>query len=119
MGKWSVGRWVSGKWSLDRWSVVRGTVVGGFNKTRKNAVVKNDVYIEDKIPDVINSATNTPLSDCSWTQTHNQLVCKRILNHLDKHSASLAKWLSVHLRTNWLWVRVQLQSFKLQISRLL
>ena len=24
--------------------------------------------------------------------------------------ASLAKWLSVHLRTKWLWVRVQLQS---------
>ena len=28
------------------------------------------------------------------------------LNHLD----SLAKWLSVRLRTKWLWVRVQLQS---------
>ena len=32
--------------------------------------------------------------------------------------ASLAKWLSVRLRTKWLWVRVQLQSLKLQISRL-
>ena len=32
---------------------------------------------------------------------------------------SLAKWLSVRLRTKWLWVRVQLQSIKLQISRLL
>ena len=31
----------------------------------------------------------------------------------------LAKWLSVRLRTKWFWVRVQLQSFKLQISRLL
>ena len=94
-------------------------MVGDFNKTSKNAVVKNDVYIEDKIRDVINSATNTPLSDCSWTQTHNQLVCKRILNHLGKHSASLTKWLSFHLGTNWLWVRVQLQSLKLQILRLL
>ena len=30
--------------------------------------------------------------------------------------ASLAKWLCVCLRTKWLWVRVQLQSLKLQIS---
>ena len=37
------------------------------------------------------------------------------LNHL----ASLAKWLSVRLRTKWFWVRVQLQSLHLQISRLL
>ena len=32
------------------------------------------------------------------------------LNYL----ASLAKWLSVRLRTKWLWVRIQLQSLKLQ-----
>ena len=32
---------------------------------------------------------------------------------------SFAKWLSVHLRTKWFWVQVQLQSLKLQISRLL
>ena len=31
----------------------------------------------------------------------------------------LAKWFSVRLRTNWLWFWVQLQPFKLQISRLL
>ena len=30
---------------------------------------------------------------------------------------SLVKWFSVRLRTKWLWVRVQLQSIKLQISR--
>ena len=30
--------------------------------------------------------------------------------------ASLAKWLGVCLQTKWLWVRVQLQSLKLQIS---
>ena len=35
------------------------------------------------------------------------------------HLASLAKWLSVRLRTKWFWVRVQLQSLHLQISRLL
>ena len=33
--------------------------------------------------------------------------------------ASLAKWLSVHLWTKWLWVWAQLQSLKLQILRLL
>ena len=31
---------------------------------------------------------------------------------------NLAKWLSVHLQTKWLRVRILLQSFKLQISRL-
>ena len=39
--------------------------------------------------------------DSNWTRTHNHLVLKR---------ASLAKWLSVRLRTKWFWVRVQLQS---------
>ena len=43
------------------------------------------------------------------------LVLTTQLNHF----ASLAKWLSVHLWTEWLWVRVQLQSLKLQILRLL
>ena len=31
----------------------------------------------------------------------------------------MAKWLSVRLQTKWFWVQVQLQSLKLQISRLL
>ena len=38
---------------------------------------------------------------------------------LNEHSTSLAKWLSVRLRTKWFWVRVQLQSLHLQISGLL
>ena len=42
------------------------------------------------------------LPDCNGTQTHNQL----------------AKWLSVRLRTKWLWFWVPSQSLKLQISRL-
>ena len=51
--------------------------------------------------------------DCNGTRTHNRLVCKRTLNHLAMASfASLAKWLSVRLRTKWLWVRVPLQSLK-------
>ena len=57
---------------------------------------------------------NNSLNDCNGTGTHNQLVRKRTLNHL----VSLAKCLSVRLRTNWLWVRVPLQSLKLQLSHL-
>ena len=52
---------------------------------------------------------------CNGTQTYNHLVCKQTHNHLDKLT-SLAKWLNVSLRTKWLWVRVLLQSLKLQIS---
>ena len=33
--------------------------------------------------------------------------------------SKLAKWLSVHLKTKWLWVRIALLSLKLQIWRLL
>ena len=42
-------------------------------------------------------------------------VLKTQLNHF----TSLAKWLSVHLWTKWLWVRVQLQTLELQILCLL
>ena len=59
--------------------------------------------------------TNSTSSDCNWTRTHNYLAHKRTLNHL----AKLAKWLTVSLWTKWLWVRVQLQSLKLQTSHLL
>ena len=58
------------------------------------------------------------LRDCNWTRTHNHLVHKQTLDHLAK-LASLAKCSSVCLWTKRLWVRVQLQSLKLQISRLL
>ena len=52
------------------------------------------------------------LSDSDWTQNH--LVCKWTLHQVAKLT-SLAKWLSVCLQTNWLWVRVQLQSLKCEI----
>ena len=62
---------------------------------------------------------NRSLSDCNWTRTQNHLVRKRTLNHLAK-LASLAKLLSVRLQTNsGSGFLVQLQSLKLQISRLL
>ena len=49
--------------------------------------------------------------------THNHLVPKRTLKHLIGY-ASLVNWLSVRLRTYLFWIRVPLQSIKLQISRL-
>ena len=60
--------------------------------------------------------THTIIHDCNGTPTHNHLFRKQTLNYLAK-LASLTKWLSVCLRTKWLWVRVPLQSLKLQISR--
>ena len=59
--------------------------------------------------------------------THNHLAHKQKLNYLAKLAtwlnglsvlSVLAKWLSVGLWTKWLWVQVQLQSLKFQISRL-
>ena len=49
------------------------------------------------------------LSDSNDIQTHNHIVHKRTLNHLAK-LASLAKCLSVGLRTLCLWVRISLLS---------
>ena len=54
---------------------------------------------------------------CNKIWTHNYLVRKQTLNHSVK-LASLAKGLSVRLRTEWLWVQISLQSLKLQISHL-
>ena len=59
-------------------------------------------------------STNTKQSDSNGIQTHNHLVPERTLNYL----ASLAKWLSVQLRTKWLWVRIPLLSLKLQVWHL-
>ena len=54
------------------------------------------------------------LSDSNAVWTHNHLVRKRP-SGLFLKKASLAKWLSVRLRTKWLWVRILLLSLKLQI----
>ena len=54
------------------------------------------------------------LSDSIGIRTHKHLVRKRLLKHLAK-PASLAKWLSVHLRTKYFWVRFPLLSFILLV----
>ena len=59
-------------------------------------------------------------SDSNGIRTHNHLVRKLTLSH--EHlltPTSLAKWLSVLLRIEWLWVRIPFLSLKLQIFRLL
>ena len=46
---------------------------------------------------------------CDMTRTYSQM------HHTDKyseHRTSLAKWLSVRLRTMWFWVRFQLHTWK-------
>ena len=53
-------------------------------------------------------------SNCNWTRTQAHLVRKRTLNYLAKLT-SLAKWLSVRFRTQWFWVRIQLQSNKFSL----
>ena len=50
------------------------------------------------------------LNDSIGIRTHKHLVRKQLLNHLAK-PASLAKWLSVHLQTKYLWVLFLLLSF--------
>ena len=54
--------------------------------------------------------------DSVWFYLTFEFVLKIRWNAKDlenaKDQASLAKWLSVRLRTKWLWVRVQLQSLK-------
>ena len=53
------------------------------------------------------------LTVCSWLVTYAFQSESTFYN-----LASLDKWLSVHLRTKWLWVRVQLQPLKLLILHL-
>ena len=52
------------------------------------------------------SRKGTDLQEC-----HNIHVSKFLMPEFYSNS-SLAKWLNVHVRTKWLWVRVPLQSLK-------
>ena len=51
--------------------------------------------------------------------TQSNAPYREVLTAQLNHLANLPKWLSVRLRTKWLWVRVPLQSLNLQIWRLL
>ena len=57
------------------------------------------------------------LSDFDGSQAHNHLVLKRVLNHLAKlpNLASFSRWLSVPLRSKWLWVRAPLKSINFSV----
>ena len=54
---------------------------------------------------------NNIFESSMWNSSDIQLdaLCKKVLTTQFNHLASLAKWLSVRLRTKWLWVRIQLQ----------
>ena len=54
----------------------------------------------------------------SFRENLHSIVCLNV-KELLKRTSALAKWLSVRLRTKWLWVRIPLLSLKLQIWRLL
>ena len=56
------------------------------------------------------------LGDSNGIRTHNHLVHKLTLNHLDK-LANLAKWLSARLRTKWLRVRIQFLSLSFPMNQ--
>ena len=59
--------------------------------------------------------------DCNWTRKQNHLIVTQRLNHLAKLSGRLAILSDqvFEYSFRWFWVRVQLQSLHLQISRVL
>ena len=90
-----------------------------FNRkaTSKFQSYSHEIYMGKLRMEFSFQDNNQKISDCNGTRTDNHLVLKQTLNHLTK-LANLAKWLSFHLRTKWLWVQVLLQSLKHQISQL-
>ena len=54
------------------------------------------------------------------TRTYNQMHrTDKYSEHSSVICPSLAKWLSICVRTKWCWIPVQFQLFNLQISRLI
>ena len=56
---------------------------------------------------------------CHDKNIQSNIPCRYVVRKQPNNLVSLAKWLSVRLRFKWLWVRVQLESLKLQILCLL
>ena len=46
-------------------------------------IAVNKVVIDTEFDNTTSTATETDISDDNWTRTHNYLVCKRTLNHLE------------------------------------
>ena len=80
-------------------SLVRGTI----------SQSESTLYVKELLPR--NKRSTWSLSDTNEIQTYNHLFRKRTLNQMVKFGKpNLPKWLSVCLRTKWLWVPILLLS---------
>ena len=69
-----------------------------------------------KTTDIQTSIVSTHSETCTWhdKNIHSNAPYREVLTTQLNYLVSLAKWLSVSLRTKWLWVQVPLQSLKLR-----
>ena len=107
--------------SLNDWVFIYELSGFGFESCCRHLCFTVCVYFEEGIPwdsgkykMWIHSETRT----CHDKNIQLNALYRYVLVTQPNHLASLAKLLSVHLQTKWLWVWVQLQSLKLYISRL-
>ena len=120
--KYSQQSWIIWPVGLNRWLFVYELRGCGFEFSCSHLKCRFRICSEQGIPwhsgnygVWIKSETRT------WHDKNiesNASYRKLLTTHLN-HLASLTKWLSVRLWTKWWLVRAQLQSLKLQISRLL
>ena len=95
-----------------------------LKKGTKSEVTIKHTIIQTYNHTIIQTYKHTIIQTCnhtniqSYKSIQSNALYRSVLTTQLTNLASLAKWLSVHLRTKWLWVRVLLQSLKLQISRL-
>ena len=104
---------------LNGWVFVYELSECGFESSYSHLNFRFRAYFEQGVPwhsdnyrVWIHSETRT------WHDKNGQSNApyRKILTTQLNHLAGLAKWLSVRLWTKWFWVRVQLQSLKLEIS---
>ena len=89
-----------------------------FKILRQTYPLKRNQFAQRQFNGCYSKCKNRRVDDSNGIRTHDDLVRQGTLNHLTIQ-ASLAKQLSVCLRTKWLWVRILLLLFKLQIWDLL
>ena len=85
-----------------------------FKILRQTYPLKRNQFVQRQFNRCYSKFKNRWVDGSNRIRTHNHLIRQRTLNHLTIQ-ASLAKQLSVCLRTKWLWVRIPLLLLKLQI----